>query len=90
MPQAPLPISGREATAARPIRRNEKTSETLTGGTPEPPFGAADWRVTVPPLWAQIWKIWRKVHGVSIGLDSRKYSAGRYEANNQDRHGDLA
>jgi len=32
--------------------------------------------VTVPPLWAQIWKIWRKVHGVSIGLDSRKYSAG--------------
>jgi hypothetical protein len=24
---------------------------------------------------AQNWKIWRKVHGVSIGLDSRKYSA---------------
>ena len=23
----------------------------------EPPFGAADWRVTVPPLWAQIWVI---------------------------------
>jgi hypothetical protein len=32
--------------------------------------------VTVPPLWVQISKIWRKVHGVSIGLDSRKYSAG--------------
>jgi len=32
--------------------------------------------VTVPLLWARIWKIWRKVHGVSIGLDSRKYSAG--------------
>jgi hypothetical protein len=24
---------------------------------------------------AQNWKIWRKVHSVSVGLDSRKYSA---------------
>jgi hypothetical protein len=23
----------------------------------EPPFGAADWRVTVPPVWVQIWVI---------------------------------
>jgi hypothetical protein len=54
--------------------RNKRDADR---GTPEPPFGAADWRVTVQPVWAQISKIWRKVHGVSIGLDSRKYSAGR-------------
>jgi hypothetical protein len=27
---------------------------------------------------AQNWKIWRKIHSVSVGLDSRKYSAIRH------------
>jgi hypothetical protein len=32
-------------------------SAPLNGCRQDPPFGAADWRVTVPPVWVLIWVI---------------------------------